>query len=148
MRSAYVRRFPLRAALSASAAIAVVVGLAVGVQLASSGGQSRNGTVDRGGNPLPTEDQLGGDQPPMDGIPASVIISTVRSGGSITVKTITVSRSSIPTTTEAGRPKPDGPDGPRPTSPAESSTATSQTSTAAPTTTTTSTTSAPPVSPK
>jgi hypothetical protein len=88
--------FPMRSALSAGAAVSAVIGLVVGVQLASGHGQTP-ATVDRGGNPLPGGQQQGGDLPPMDGMPSTVIMSTVMVNGTPTVKTITVSRSAAPT---------------------------------------------------
>jgi hypothetical protein len=89
-----------RSALSASAAIAAVIGIVVGVQLTSTAdGQTPPRTVDRGGQPLPTSFQDGGDAMPMDGdgFPVTVIASTVTVNGTPTVKTVTVSKSPAPT---------------------------------------------------
>jgi hypothetical protein len=85
----------LRSAVSASAAIAAVIGVVVGVQLVSiSDGQSPARTIDRGGQPLPANGQEGGDGLPMDGdgFPVTVIASTVTVNGTPTVKTVTVSK--------------------------------------------------------
>jgi hypothetical protein len=95
------RSFPLRSAVSAGAAISAVIGLVVGVQLASSGSQELTPAVDKGGNPIPTRDQQGGDLPPMDGMPMTVIVSTVEVNGTPTVKTITVSKPPAPTSSSS-----------------------------------------------
>lgn len=94
-------RLSLRSAVSASAAIAAVVGIVVGVQLASAAnGQAPPKTIDRGGQPLPTSGPLGGDGMPMDGdgFPVTVIASTVTVNGTPTVRTVTVSKSPAPST--------------------------------------------------
>lgn len=95
-------RLSLRSAVSASAAIAAVIGIVVGVQLASTAdGQSPARTIDRGGEPLPPSGPLGGDGMPMDagdGFPVTVIASTVTVNGTPTVKTVTVSKSPAPST--------------------------------------------------
>ncbi|QUQ69583.1 hypothetical protein [Kutzneria sp. CA-103260] len=88
-------RLSLRSAVSASAAIAAVIGIVVGVQLASAAdGQAPVKTIDRGGQPLLTNGPLGGDDMPMDGdgFPVTVVASTVTVNGTPTVKTITVSK--------------------------------------------------------
>ncbi|MFC0546818.1 hypothetical protein [Kutzneria chonburiensis] len=94
-------RLSLRSAVSASAAIAAVIGVVVGVLLVStSDGQAPARTIDRGGQPLPTSMQEGPDGMPMDGdgFPVTVIASTVTVNGTPTVKTVTVSKSPGPST--------------------------------------------------
>jgi hypothetical protein len=91
----------LRSAVSASAAIAAVIGVVVGVLLVStSDGQAPARTIDRGGQPLSTSGQEGPDGLPMDGdgFPVTVIASTVTVNGTTTVKTVTVSKSPAPNT--------------------------------------------------
>ncbi|MEV6604252.1 hypothetical protein [Kutzneria sp. NPDC051319] len=88
-------RLSLRSAVSASAAIAAVIGVVVGVLLVStSDGQAPARTIDRGGQPLATSGQEGPDGLPMDGdgFPVTVIASTVTVNGTTTVKTVTVSK--------------------------------------------------------
>jgi hypothetical protein len=94
-------RLSLRSAVSASAAIAAVIGVVVGVLLVStSDGQAPARTIDRGGQPLPTSGQEWSDGVPMDGdgFPVTVLASTVTVNGTPTVKTVTVSKSPAPST--------------------------------------------------
>jgi hypothetical protein len=93
-------RLSLRSAVSASAAIAAVIGIVVGVQLASTSDGQAPRTIDRGGQPLPTSGQEGLDGVPMDGdgFPVTVIASTVTVNGTPTVKTVTVSKPPAPST--------------------------------------------------
>ena len=100
MEQEFPVRLSFRSAVSASAAIAAVIGIVVGVQLAStSDGSGPARIIDRGGQPLPTSGEDGGDGMPMDGgFPVTVIASTVTVNGTPTVKTVTVSKSTAPTT--------------------------------------------------